>query len=125
MFDHIIDKAADYGLGLAFNFWVWLGKALKLEINLPGETLRLIEEVIEDNLRLKDEIKALKAEIASYPPYAKQDNRPKLTKAEVENIRALSRSGYSRRKIAAIYDVNPTTVSRIVRGQYHKTIQAV
>lgn len=47
-------------------------------------------------------------------------NRPKLNKREVTAIRALSRNGETNREIADIYGINPTTVSRIVRHQYHK-----
>ena len=132
--EDIILKVEDYVLGLAFKFWLWLGKALDVTIEIPQPAPRVITkevqvidaQVAEERDELKDEVEALKAKIASYLPYVKQgaDNRPKLTKAEVENIRALRRSGYSQREIAEIYDINPATVSRIVRGQYYKTLSA-
>jgi len=132
--EDIILKVEDYVLGLAFKFWLWLGKALDVTIEIPQPAPRVITkevqvidaQVAEEREELKDEVEALKAKIASYLPYVKQgaDNRPKLTKAEVENIRALRRSGYSQREIAEIYDINPATVSRIVRGQYYKTLSA-
>lgn len=49
-------------------------------------------------------------------------NRKKLTAKEVGTIRELKRSGESNRSIADVFDINPATVSRIVRGLYHKEI---
>ena len=49
------------------------------------------------------------------------DNRPKLTPKEVTVIRAMARHGLTHKAIADIYDVNPATISRTVRGQYHGT----
>lgn len=47
------------------------------------------------------------------------DNRPKLGKNEVENIKELRRAGYKIAEIADIYDVNKSTISRTLRGVYH------
>lgn len=137
-------RTEDFGLGLTFKFWLWLGKALKVEITLPDET---IDGILSDNKWLLahtgqmegqlaelnalnrsylEEISGLKNEIATYVPVVAQvaDNRPKLARRDVEAIRALKRNGYSQKAISEIYDVNPATISRIVRGQYHKTAAA-
>jgi DNA-binding MarR family transcriptional regulator len=48
-------------------------------------------------------------------------NQKKLTDREVKEIRNLARtSDLTQREIADCYAVNPATVSRIVRGVYHK-----
>ncbi|BBC53844.1 putative HTH DNA binding domain protein [Mycobacterium phage PP] len=47
-------------------------------------------------------------------------NRKKLSDEDVRNIRALRRSGVKQSDIADSYDVNRATVSRIVRGVYHR-----
>jgi hypothetical protein len=47
-------------------------------------------------------------------------NRKKLTKSEVEEIREMKRNGSTQSVLAEIFDVNPATISRIIRGQYHK-----
>lgn len=48
------------------------------------------------------------------------DNRPKLGRGEVERIREMRRAGYKVCEIADSFDVNKSTVSRILRGEYHK-----
>lgn len=49
------------------------------------------------------------------------DNLKKLSEREVKEIRNLARvSHMTQREIAESYDVNPSTVSRIVRGMYWK-----
>ncbi|QHB38076.1 HTH DNA binding protein [Mycobacterium phage Noelle] len=68
--------------------------------------------------RLAEENRALRAKLETKGP--NRPNRPKLDRTEVEFIKDLVRSGVSRRDVAASFDVNPSTVSRIVRGQYHK-----
>ena len=47
-------------------------------------------------------------------------NRKKLGPEEVQGIRTLKRLGWTNKSIAETYDVNPATVSRIIRGIYHK-----
>lgn len=51
---------------------------------------------------------------------AKNENKPKLTTREVEHIHELARAGHTQTDIASMFDVNRATVSRIVRGLYHK-----
>lgn len=51
---------------------------------------------------------------------AANDNRKKLTRGEVFRIRLLwNKGGWSQAALADAFDVNPATVSRIVRGIYH------
>ncbi|AIK69082.1 HTH DNA binding protein [Mycobacterium phage Trike] len=47
-------------------------------------------------------------------------NAPKLSRRDAEHIRDLVRAGNSRREVARAYDINPATVSRIVRGTYYR-----
>lgn len=49
----------------------------------------------------------------------RNSNRKKLSDAEVRAIRAAARGGAPNSQIAEAYDLNPATVSRIVRGLYH------
>jgi hypothetical protein len=71
---------------------------------------RLIEE-------LRAEIREL---AASLPEPAAPNNQKKLNLREVSRMREMHRIGYSQAELASIYDVNPATVSRIVRGVYHR-----
>lgn len=48
------------------------------------------------------------------------ENRPKLTKVNVEDIRALKRCGLSHQQIADVFDVNKSTITRTLNGTYHK-----
>ena len=50
---------------------------------------------------------------------AKTDNRKKLRPFEVFQIRKLYANGMSQAEIAAVYAVNPATISRTVRKVYH------
>ena len=76
----------------------------------PQAIAAAIEALMDENDRLKREIEQLKET---------RNNQKKLTDREVSSIRAIKRSGLSNRDIADIYDLNPSTVSRIVRGIYH------
>lgn len=49
----------------------------------------------------------------------KLDNRKKLSKRDVTILRDMYSSGYSQTAVADVFDVNPATVSRIVRNEYH------
>ena len=53
-------------------------------------------------------------------PPTTPNNRKKLTHKEVRTIREMYRDGYTQRELAVIYDVNPATVSRIIRKVYHR-----
>lgn len=75
------------------------------------KVLREIDGLVSENKRLRAENERLKQN---------RPNKPKLTQSDVKHIREMVRSGYSRRDVASAYDVNPSTVSRIVRGEYHR-----
>ena len=46
-------------------------------------------------------------------------NRKKLTPAEVRTLRMKHKAGLTQHELALEFGVNPATVSRIVRGEYH------
>ncbi|RYH53153.1 MAG: helix-turn-helix domain-containing protein [Alcaligenaceae bacterium] len=77
------------------------------------------QELLDVNEHLTKTVRDLTAQIRY--AQAKADNRKKLTAVEVAEIRRMYRNtGFSQREIADIYDVNPATISRTVRGIYHK-----
>lgn len=51
---------------------------------------------------------------------SRPDNRKKLSKQEAAEIRRIHRAGGSVTELAEIFDVHHATISRIVRGVYHK-----
>lgn len=71
-----------------------------------------LDSLLKERDQLMSEIERLKAQ--------RLDNRKKLSESEVRDIRAAHRSGMSQRSLATAYDVNPTTINRIVRGIYHQ-----
>lgn len=73
--------------------------------------VKAIDDLLAENTRLKAQISA--------GATAKPNNRKKLGKQEVKSIRDLKRIGCSNKEIADVFDVNPGTISRIVRGIYH------
>ncbi|MDV6975283.1 helix-turn-helix domain-containing protein [Mycobacterium intracellulare] len=74
-----------------------------------------LTEVFQENRRLREENERLKAS------FKVPTNKKKLTNREVAEIRRLARTtGMSQREVAEIYDVNPATVCRILKGVYHK-----
>ncbi|QBP29335.1 helix-turn-helix DNA-binding protein [Mycobacterium phage DirtyDunning] len=76
------------------------------------------EHLASVNERLVAENRELRAKLDTKGP--NRPNRPKLDKTEVAFIKDLVRAGVSRRDVARSFDVNPSTISRIVRGQYHR-----
>lgn len=50
---------------------------------------------------------------------AEPSNRKRLSNKDVKEIRELHRKGIKQSEIASFYDVNPATVSRIIRHIYH------
>ncbi|AEJ92388.1 HTH DNA binding protein [Mycobacterium phage DroogsArmy] len=50
----------------------------------------------------------------------KRSNRKKLSQKDAEHIRELKRAGYTQADIAAVYDVHPSTIGRIVAGVYYR-----
>lgn len=70
-------------------------------------------------MALESEVTRLQAENAKLT--AGPDNRKKLTAREVGEIRRLNRTtSLNQRELADAFDVNPATVSRIVRNLYWK-----
>lgn len=67
--------------------------------------------------RLTEANKKLKLQIRQQP-----SNTKKLTKSEVSQIRDLNRKGYKVNELADIFDVNHSTISRIVKHVYWKGI---
>ncbi|MCA2331886.1 hypothetical protein JF714_15695 [Mycobacterium avium] len=75
-----------------------------------------LTEVFKENNALRAEVAELK--LMNGPA---RTNKKKLTKREVAEIRRLGRTtGMSQRELAEIYDINQATVSRILKGVYHK-----
>ncbi|AGK87522.1 HTH DNA binding protein [Mycobacterium phage HINdeR] len=50
----------------------------------------------------------------------KRSNRKKLSEKDAQHIRELKRAGYTQADIAAVYDVHPSTIGRIVAGVYYR-----
>lgn len=76
-------------------------------LNLLNE----IDEILAERSALRERVKELEAQ-----PF---NNRPKLSQQEVKDIRAAHRGGMTQIDLANSYGVNPSTISRIVRGFYH------
>ncbi|AOQ27973.1 HTH DNA binding protein [Mycobacterium phage Mundrea] len=76
------------------------------------------EHLASVNDKLVEENRELRAKLETKGP--NRPNRPKLDRTEVAFIKDLVRAGVSRRDVARSFDVNPSTISRIVRGQYHR-----
>lgn len=77
-----------------------------------SQVLQELDALITERDFLRAELEALKAK--------QYNNRPKLGRGEVARIHEMRRAGYKLQEIADSFDVNKTTVSRIVRGEYHK-----
>lgn len=76
-----------------------------------AEFVRELDLILEENKKLKARV----AELEAQP----LDNKPKLSDAEVNDIRAAFRGGMSQRDLADAYGVNSSTISRTIRGIYH------
>lgn len=84
-----------------------------------NQTPTLVALIGEIDALVKERDELLK-QVEAYRE-VRDDNRKKLTEREVREIRNLANvSRMTQREIADCYDVNPGTVSRIVRGIYHK-----
>lgn len=75
------------------------------------ELASAIQWVLAENERLTKELK--NARCGGY-------NKKKLTPTDVQSIYHLRRQGLSVKEIADIYDVNKSTISRTLKGVYHK-----
>lgn len=88
----------------------------------PQAIADAIQELLDENETLKRELEHIPAVLRGrgQPTGPNRLNAKKLTGNDVHEIRLLHASGMKQRDIAYSYDVNPATVSRIVRGIYHK-----
>lgn len=74
--------------------------------------LNELDAIIAERDALRERVEELEA--------LRFNNRPKLGQGEVSRIHEMRRAGYKIREIADSFDVNKSTVSRILRGEYHK-----
>jgi DNA-binding CsgD family transcriptional regulator len=82
---------------------------------VPENLLKLITE-IDELIKERDQLRQQVDDLQNHG-----GNRKKLSGREVKEIRNLARaSDLTQREIADCYDINPATVSRIIRGVYHK-----
>jgi hypothetical protein len=96
-----------------------------------GQTIEGLTQAVAD-LSLKN--RELSASVSDWRTLAESqaaelgrrdtnDNHRKLTIYDVVRIREeYSQGSWSQRQIAELYDVNPATVSRTVRGIYHQDV---
>ena len=78
-------------------------------------TLLAVMKEIDALIKERDELRK-QLDVLQEP-----NNQKKLTDREVKEIRNLARtSDLKQSEIADCYDINSATVSRIVRGVYHK-----
>jgi|HigsolmetaAR201D_1030396.scaffolds.fasta_scaffold177436_1 helix-turn-helix, Psq domain. len=85
--------------------------ALSPMAKLVGELMGRLEELQQYVVFLEDRVEQLEN---------KTDNRKKLRPFEVRQIRALWKTGQvTQAELADQYNVNPATISRIVRGIYY------
>lgn len=74
---------------------------------------------LASELELHERIAELEAENAEL--LAKLDNSKKLSYRDVQRMKAMYREGgYTQAELADIFDINPATVSRTVRGIYNR-----
>ena len=74
--------------------------------------LKDIDDLVKERDELRKQLEAYKEE---------RNNRKKLSQREVTEIRHLARaSDMTQHDIADVFAVNPATISRILRGIYHK-----
>jgi DNA-binding MarR family transcriptional regulator len=74
-----------------------------------------IEGLVAENEKLRARL--------SLAGLGKHINAKKLTPSEVREIRHLhNTSSMTQADLAEAYDVNPATISRIVRRQYHRRV---
>lgn len=82
----------------------------------------LIDVIGELQAKLEDAMTLATTQAARIAEYeAKTDNRKKLSRLDVAQIRKITRPNgpYSQRETAAQFRINRGTVSRIVTGSYH------
>ena len=82
----------------------------------------LVEAIGELQAKLEEMMTIAAVQAVKITEYeAKTDNRKKLTKLDVSQIRTMTRPNgpYSQRETADQFRINRGTVSRIVSGKYH------
>jgi DNA-binding NarL/FixJ family response regulator len=92
--------------------------------------LLAVQELVNENDRLRQQIAAGSTAMGDPLPPAStaspssassaRSNKKKLTKRDVGLMKDLKRLGSTNLELATAFDVNPATVSRIVRGIYHR-----
>jgi DNA transposition AAA+ family ATPase len=92
---------------------------LALEEELAG-TLICVRNMEVQVAKLQQTADFLEDEIQRPLYGADRPNRPKLPLEAVQEIRRLFEAGWPQNKLAGQFGVNPSTISRIVSGTYHK-----
>lgn len=106
-----------FGLDSPFE-WVVMRIVASLKANdFAVVDVRDYDALHDEVERLTEVNKKLKLQIRQQP-----SNSKKLTKGEAKQIRDMYRKGYKVTELAAIFDVNHSTVSRIVKHVYWKGI---
>ena len=78
---------------------------------------KTVDQLFKSVLEITDEIRRLRAENRRL----KSGNYSKLSARDVKEIRGMyARSSMTQAELAAMYDVNPSTISRTVRGIYNR-----
>ena len=80
--------------------------------------MSVIAGLVTELVALVEHNAELKARVAELEE-KQNDNRRKLSKHEVQDIRAAYQGGMSQSDLADAYGVNPATISRTVRGIHH------
>ena len=78
---------------------------------------KAVNTLLQTAADLADEVRRLRQENQRL----RSANRKTLTSKDVRDIRDLYRRGaFNQRRLSEMFDVNPSTISRIVRGHYWK-----
>lgn len=95
--------------------------------NYLAATAEYIDRIEKENQDLKAQIETARRTFGTAftkgklsPTGSSRPNRPKLTPREVHSIRAAYIGGMKQSDLAKSYEVNPATISRLVRGVYHR-----
>ena len=85
---------------------------------------RRVEDLELINARLQAHNVDLAARLfdLKQPAAYKPSNKRKLSQSDVKLIHQMKRNGSPNTEIASVFDINRATVSRIVRGIYHKKV---
>ena len=120
-----MNKLAGLVYALAWQIHKWLTAFLGISEPVVYRDRPDTQETIAAAVAALDELKLENAELrellSETPTGPDRPNAKKLTDREVKEIREYKRAGFKNAELADMFDVNPATISRIVRGQYHKT----